>query len=162
MRMFLKALTVVALVNAPAVMSAQSLLGKPTAQHATVTASASAPAVALGGRLTLWADVSPYPSIHIYAAGAKEFTPVSLVLTPSDAVKAGKPAYPKPDAQSGTGSDAAPVYGRRFRIAVPVTIAPAAPKGSVSISGAVNYQACDDRLCYPVASAPVSWTVDVR
>ncbi len=106
--------------------------------------------------------MSPYPSIHIYAAGAKEFTPVSLVITPTDAVKAGKPAYPKPDTQSGTGSDAAPIYGRPFRIAVPVTIAPATPRGPVTIAGAVNYQACDDRLCYPVASAPVSWTLDVR
>jgi hypothetical protein len=26
----------------------------------------------------------------------------------------------------------------------------------------VNYQACDDRVCYPPESSPVSWTVVVK
>jgi hypothetical protein len=158
--MYLKALAAVALVVATAPAFAQSLLGKPTAQHASVAASASAPTVAPGGKLTLWADVAPFPAIHIYAAGAKEFTPVSLLVMPNTAVTPGKPLYPKPDPQ--TGSDAAPAYSQRFRIALPVTIAPGSPKGQLTIAGAVNYQACDDRLCYPVSSAPVSWNVEVR
>jgi DsbC/DsbD-like thiol-disulfide interchange protein len=158
--MHLKALVAVGLMTTAAPVFAQSLLGRPTPQHASVAASASAPAVAPGGKVTLWADVSPFPAIHIYAAGAKEFTPVSLVVTPNSAVKTAKPVYPKPDSQ--TSGDAAPAYTQRFRIALPVTIAPGSPKGPLTIAGAVNYQACDDRLCYPVSSAPVSWHVDVR
>ena len=30
------------------------------------------------------------------------------------------------------------------------------------IGGGVTYQACDDRLCYPVNVAPVTWTVTVQ
>jgi hypothetical protein len=26
----------------------------------------------------------------------------------------------------------------------------------------VHYQACDDKVCFPPESAPVSWTVTVR
>jgi hypothetical protein len=46
---------------------------------------------------------------------------------------------------------------------MPVTIKGTAKPGDVvSIAGAVNYQACDDRLCYPVTAAPVAWKVTVK
>jgi hypothetical protein len=32
----------------------------------------------------------------------------------------------------------------------------------VTVAGTVNYQACDDRVCYPPESAPVMWTVLVK
>jgi hypothetical protein len=143
---------------------AQGLLAKPGVQHASVSASTSAASVAPGSAVTLWADVAPNPSIHIYAEGAKDFTPVSLVLTPNAAVAAGKPRYPKPDVAFAPGAtDAVPAYAQTFRIALPVTIKPTAKSGDVvTIAGAVNYQACDDRLCYPVTVAPVMWKVAVK
>jgi DsbC/DsbD-like thiol-disulfide interchange protein len=56
-----------------------------------------------------------------------------------------------------------PAYKQPFRIALPVTIKSTSKKGDVvTIAGAVRYQACDDRLCYPVTAAPVSWTVSVK
>ena len=148
--------------TAPAV--AQGLLAKPTVQHAAVAGSTSAPGTAPGGTLTLWADVTPQPAIHIYAAGARDFTPVSLALTPGRSMKAGRPTYPKPDVATAPGSlDAVPAYKLPFRIAVPVTIAPTAKAGeTLTITGAVTYQACDDHLCYPVAVAPITWQVPVR
>jgi hypothetical protein len=30
------------------------------------------------------------------------------------------------------------------------------------VSGTVNYQACDDRVCYPPESSPITWTVVVK
>jgi hypothetical protein len=160
--MRVKAFAAVALLAATTPALAQSLLGKPAPQHASVTPSASAPSVAPGGKLTLWADVTPFPAIHIYAAGAKDFTPVALIVTPIAHVKLGKPVYPKADAHAPGDVDPAPAYTQPFRIAVPVDIAGTAPGGPMTISGALNYQACDDRLCYPVSSAPVTWQVVVR
>jgi len=143
---------------------AQGLLAKPTVQHATVAATSSSTSAAPGSTVTLWADVTPNPSIHIYAEGAKDFTPVALVLTPNAAVTAGKAKYPKPDVASAPGSiDAVPAYKQPFRIAIPLTIKSSSKSGDVvSIAGAVNYQACDDRLCYPVTAAPVTWTIAVK
>ena len=145
-------------------MGAQSLLPKVTVSHATVVASASAVSALPGGSVTLWADVTPNPSIMIYAAGAKDFTPVSLVLTPNETLNTGKPTYPKAERASSPGSaDTVPVYRRAFRIAVPATIKATAKSGDViSVGGAVTYQACDDRLCYPVSSAGVSWQLAVK
>src|SRR3954468_9607489 len=86
-----------AVISSRGTSDAQTLLAKPTLQHAAIAASASAPGATAGSVVTLWADVTPNPSIHIYAEGAKDFTPVSLALTPNPAVTPGKPKFPRPD-----------------------------------------------------------------
>jgi hypothetical protein len=145
-------------------LTGQTLLPRSSVQYATFTASSSTASVAPGGSVTLWVDVQPNRSIHIYAAGARDFTPISLVLTPASPLKAGRAVYPKPDVATAPGSTGdVPAYQRPFRIALPVTIASSArPATVVSIGGAVKYQACDDRLCYPATVAPVSWSVTVK
>jgi hypothetical protein len=32
----------------------------------------------------------------------------------------------------------------------------------MTVSGTVNYQSCDDKVCYPPESAPVTWTLTVK
>jgi hypothetical protein len=136
------------------------------AQHVSVETSASAPAATPGKPLTLWVDVTPAPRVHVYAEGANafDFTPVSIVLTPHAAVSAGKPRFPPSQpAPAGGADEKAPIYDKAFRITQPITLRPSAKRGAVvTISGVVNYQACDDRLCYPPASIPVQWTLTVR
>lgn len=135
---------------------AQSLLApKTTMQHVT-----AAPSVvrAASGTLTLALDVTPNPRIHVYAPGAKDFTAVSLVLMPQPDVTPGKPVYPKADVGAAPGGDDAPAYSKAFRITQPVTVKGGASK-QLTIAGVLNYQACDDRICYPVSSLPVTWTV---
>jgi hypothetical protein len=144
------------------------LLGRklPVAQHVSVETSASAPAGAPGKPLTLWVDVTPAPRVHVYAEGANafDFTPVSIVLIPHAAVSAGKPRFPPSQpAPEGGADEKVPIYDKAFRITQPITLRPSAKRGEVvTISGLVNYQACDDRLCYPPASIPVQWTLTVR
>ena len=143
-------------------VSAQGLLPKSTVQHATVIGTASASSVTRGSTVTLWADVTPHRSIHVYAEGAKDFTAVALKATPNPSLTMGKVQYPKPDA-GGRGLDDPPVYAVAFRIGLPVSINNNAKPGEVlSVAGALTYQACDDRMCYPVASAPVNWTLTVK
>jgi hypothetical protein len=139
-----------------ALLLAQSLLApKPTVQHVTV-----APSVIRGadGRLTLALEVTPNPRIHVYAPGAKDFTVVTLILTPQPDVSAGKPVYPKADVAAAPGADDAPAYAKVFRITQPVTVKAGASK-DLTIAGVLNYQACDDRVCYPVSSLTVTWSL---
>lgn len=161
MRAFTLALTSLCV---PALVGAQGLLTKPAVQHATVTAAASSITVSAGGKVTLYADVTPYPKVSIYAEGAKDFTPVSIVITPTGAVAAGTPVYPKAERVISPGSvESVPAYRKTFRVAVPVTVKATAKAGeSIVVGGAVRYQACDDRLCYPVTAAPVTWTFTVK
>jgi DsbC/DsbD-like thiol-disulfide interchange protein len=142
-------------------LSGQTLLGPKASaiQHVTVETGAMPETAAAGKKIALHVDVTPKPNIHVYAPGAKEFSAVSLVLTPQVGVTAGKPVYPAAH-PALVGEDDVPAYRKPFRITQPITVQ--AAKEDVVIAGVLHYQACDDRLCYPVASLPVSWTIHAR
>jgi len=156
--------TMHALIVAAFVLAQGLLPAKPSPQHATFAASASAESVAPGAATTLWVDVRPYRSVHIYAAGATDFLPVALVVVPNASVVPGKVSYPKPDVATAQGSIGdVPAYGKPFRIALPVTVTRSARAGEqLTVSGVVSYQACDDRLCYPSSTALVTWSIAVQ
>jgi hypothetical protein len=61
------------------------------------------------------------------------------------------------------------VYSNRFRLSRALTIlaTPDARKAldgrtSVTIAGALEYQACDDKVCYSPAKVPVAFTVTLK
>jgi cytochrome c biogenesis DsbD-like protein len=146
-------------------LSQSLLLPKPsTLQQITVAASVSAPTVAKGGTVTLWADVTPKANIHVYATDKYDFTPVSLIFAPQPRITFGTVKYPTPEAGISPGTDMLiPMYTKPFRLTQSVTISPTAKSGeALTISGAVNYEACNDRLCFPATSLPVTWAVTVK
>jgi Disulphide bond corrector protein DsbC len=145
---------------------AQTLLPKSSVQQIAVMPSTSAASVAKGETLTLWADVTPNRNIHVYATDKQGFTPLSLKVVPQPRIAIGKVTYPPAEQGFTPGIDMMiplPMYTKPFRVAQPITIAPSAKSGdTVTIAGAINYQACDDRLCYPATSFPVTWAVTVK
>lgn len=152
-----------ALAVSPA--SAQLLGPKPSpVQYVRVITSASVPSVSAGERILLWADITPHPGVHVYAAGARDFTPVSVVMTPRQGLTTAKAQYPKAELAPSIGGDApVPAYSKRFRITQPITLnGPLESGETVWLAGVVNYQACDDKVCYPPASVPAMWSVLVR
>src|SRR5256885_873812 len=63
----------------------------------------------------------------------------------------------------GSTQHPAPGTQHPFRSTQDVTVDKSAKPGStVTVAGTVNYQACDDRVCYAPESAPVTWTVIVK
>ena len=155
----------VGLLSLVSTASAQTLLPKPSAlQHVTVAATANLDAVAPGASVTLWADVTPKPNVHVYASDSNGTTPMALKLTPHPKVAAGKPKYAAPEMVRTLG-EVVPVaaYRKPFRIEQPVTVARSVTPGEVlTITGVVNYQACDDRVCYPAGAVPVAWNVKIK
>jgi hypothetical protein len=144
---------------------AQTLAPKPsTLQHITVNPSTNTAVVAKGGAVALWADVTPKTNIHVYATDQDGLTPLRLVVTPRLNVTFGKVKYPPAEMSVSAGATVpVPVYRKPFRVAQPITVGASAKPGEVlTIAGVINYQACDDRLCYPAASLPVMWTVTVK
>jgi DsbC/DsbD-like thiol-disulfide interchange protein len=131
-------------------------------KHLTVATSTSAPAVTPGSKVSVFVDVTPNPGIHVYAPGADDFLPIALTLAPPPGVVMGKVVYPKSETML-FGNDKVPVFQKPFRLAQELTIPTAAKSGTtLTITGTVNYQACDDTVCFIPASAPVSWTVGVK
>jgi DsbC/DsbD-like thiol-disulfide interchange protein len=147
------------------VLAQSLLLPKPsTLQHITAAPSTSAATVAKNGTVTLWTDVTPKQNIHVYATDREGLTPLKLVVTPQANVTAGKVKYPEPEMSISAGTTSAvPVYRKPFRLAQPITVAGSAKTGDVvTVTGVITYQACDDRVCYPAASLPVTWAVTVK
>src|SRR3954451_3099715 len=141
---------------------AQILSPNPKPGHATVVASPAEVNGAAGGKLALFVDVTPKPGIHVYAPGSKDYIPITVKLNAQPEVKPGKLAYPKSETMT-FADEKVPVFQKPFRITQDVTIDKSAKAGStVTVTGTVNYQACDDRVCYAPESAPVSWTLTVK
>ena len=155
----MRSLLLLAAVALSSLAVTQSLSLKPgTAQHVTIVNGVDG-MVRPGGRVLLWVKVTPNPGKRVYAAGARDFQPVTLVPTPHAAVTFSKPAYSRSELDGNSGSPTpVPVYKNEFRIAIPIVIsATATHNDALTIGAAINYQACDDRLCYPAASIPVLW-----
>ena len=134
--------------------------GKPG--HATILSSPTEVNGTAGAKLALFVDVTPKPGIHVYAPGSKDYIPITVKLTPPPEVKGGKVAYPKSEMMT-FADEKVPVFQKPFRLTQDVTLDKSAKAGStITVSGVVNYQACDDRVCYPPESAPVTWTVLVK
>ena len=130
--------------------------------HATVAAAPTALAVKPGAKIALFIDVTPNPKIHVYAPGAKDYIPITVKLDPQAAIKPGKLSYPKSETMTFV-DEKVPVFQKPFRLTQEATIADSAQAGTtLTLTGKVDYQACDDVVCFPPESANVAWTIAVK
>ena len=140
----------------------QLIAPAPKPGHAAVQPSPTEVNGAAGAKLALFVDVTPKPGIHVYAPGSKDYIPITVKLNAQPEVKLGKLAYPKSEMMT-FADEKVPVFQKPFRLTQDVTVDKSAKAGStVTVSGTVHYQACDDRVCYAPESAPVTWTVVVK
>jgi DsbC/DsbD-like thiol-disulfide interchange protein len=134
----------------------------PGSKHATI---APAPATATpGGKATLVLDMAPNEGIHVYAPGAKDYIPVKITLKPHDAVKPGKLTYPKSEKMYFAPlNETVQVYQKPFRLSQDITLASTVASGTrLVVDGTLEFQACDDKVCFVPETVPVSWTVSVK
>ena len=139
-----------------------SFRGQGRPLHATVATGPSNLAVKSGAKAMLFIDVTPNPSIHVYAPGAKDYIPITIKLEPQVNLKFGKLSYPKSETMT-FADEKVPVFQKPFRLMQEITIVGDLNAGAtVPVKGTVDYQACDDKVCYPPESAPISWTLTIR
>jgi hypothetical protein len=140
-----------------------------TTAHLTVTASATDATVAPGERLSIVVDVTPRPGIHVYAPGKHDYQVVRLSLAPQPWLRIHPPMYPRSEIYHFKPLDErVEVFMKPFRLRTDVTIlaTPDIQKvlgamTSITIAGTVDYQACDDKVCFNPASVPISLTLGV-
>jgi DsbC/DsbD-like thiol-disulfide interchange protein len=139
--------------------------------HLVLTWWSSDAAVAPGTRVSLMLDVRPKPKMHVYAPGQQDLIPVSLTIEPAEGVRLHKPEYPKAERYFFAPlKETQLVYSNPFKIRQDMTIevTPAMrarakePNGTVTVSGTLRYQACDDNVCYMPQSIPVSWSLKLQ
>lgn len=137
-------------------LSFQLLPAKPAIQHVTLDASVTGS----GTSLTLRVDVTPKARIHVYGPGAKSFVQPSLKIVTSG-VAAGTVSFPRPEiVPDPILNELIPMYTKTFRVSLPLKLGTAIKPGETfSVAGVFNYQACDDKMCYPPSTAPVTWAI---
>jgi DsbC/DsbD-like thiol-disulfide interchange protein len=136
--------------------------GGQQSKHAMISATPVGLATPAGGKVMLFVDVAPNAGIHVYAPGSKDYIPITLKLTSPADLKAGKLSYPKSELMK-FADEQVPVFQKPFRLTQEITLGKSAKPGStVNVSGTVNLQACDDRVCYPPENVPISWNVIVK
>ena len=135
-----------------------------------VTTYPSDDAVAVGNRFSLVFDVAPRPGMHVYAPGAEGYRVIRLDLTPQQFIRALPMAYPASEIYFFEPlKERVPVFQKPFRLIQELVVeatpdAQAAWKGkeALTVSGVLEYQACDDKICYNPVTVPLSWSLKLR
>jgi peroxiredoxin len=138
--------------------------------HLDLTTYPSDPAIAPGNRFSLVLDIKPGPGIHVYAPGAKGYRAIALNIAPQPGIRALPIHFP--DSQTyffKPLNERVPVYQKPFTLVQQVILegtqqAQAALRGkeNLTLTGALDYQACDDKQCFNPASVPLSWTLTLK
>jgi peroxiredoxin len=127
-------------------------------------------AIAPGNRFSLALDLTPHSGIHVYAPGALNYRVIALKIEPQPFVRVLPAKYPASEIYFFKPlNERVPVYEKPFTIVQEVVLegtpqAQAAFRGktSVTLMGDLEYQACDDKICFNPASVPLSWTLSLR
>jgi len=139
--------------------------------HLKLTAYPSDPNVTVGTRFSIAVDIEPNPDIHVYAPGAETmgYRVVALNLNPVPHVRFEPVEFPGSEIYHFVPLDErVPVYMRPFTLMQEAVVsggeeaeAALAQLDAMTISGTLDYQACDDELCFEPVSVPLSFTLDL-
>ena len=139
--------------------------------HLKLTAYPSNPNVTVGTRFSVAVDIEPNPNIHVYAPGAEEmgYRVVSLNLSPVPHVRFEPVEFPESEIYYFEPLDErVPAYQRPFTLLQETVVsgteeAEAALRelDALTLSGTLDYQACDDKICFEPVSLPLSFTLDL-
>jgi hypothetical protein len=123
-----------------------------------------------GGRVTLTAEVQLPPDVHVYAPGTKDYKPINLLIDSMPSVQFEPAMYPHSRILFLPAiKESVPVFEGTFRITQDLQLTAAADFSSslgadgktVTITGKLEYQACDSKICFLPASVPVQWQLQV-
>jgi hypothetical protein len=115
-------------------------------------------------------DIEPHSNIHIYAPGAKGYREISLSIEPNSQIRVLPLQYPVSEISFFTLlNQRMPVFQKPFQLvqelvleSAPEAQAALREKESVTIRGTLEYQACDDKMCFFPVSVPLTWTMTLR
>jgi hypothetical protein len=137
--------------------------------HMAVKASVSEAVVAPGSRVTLAFDITPGRRMHVYAPGA-DYQVIAVKLDPQPVLLPHETVYPASEIYFFEPlNEKVPVYQKPFRLTRDVTIAATreaqqALRGMkvLTLTGKLEYQACDDKVCFKPTAIPFKFEVKVK
>jgi DsbC/DsbD-like thiol-disulfide interchange protein len=143
----------------PGVSSAQ--LRRPRAEITPVVGADGVPA---GGTIRVALQVILPEGLHVQSDAPRDPTLIPTVLTvePPAGVTVDEVVYPaaKDFTMAGQPEPLA-VFDHVFAVGARLTIPSGAPAGEIVVPASLRYQACDDQMCFPPATARSQWTIRV-
>ena len=143
-----------------------------TTAHLKLTAYPSDPHVTLGTRFSVAVEIEPNPNIHVYAPGADQlgYRVIGLTLAPVPHVRVAMVEFPPSEIYHFEPLDErVPVYRRPFTLLQEVVVEGTqeaeealAELDALTLTGTLDYQACDDEICFEPVSVPLSFTLDLQ
>jgi peroxiredoxin len=140
--------------------------------HLSFTAYPSNTSVTVGTRFSLALDVVPDTGMHVYAPGAEEkgYRVIGFELDQSEIARFEPVNYPESEIYFFEPLDEhVPIYQSPFTILQEVVIngdeqaeTTMSRLDALTFTGTLNYQACDDAICFLPQSIPMSFTVDLE
>ena len=126
--------------------------------------------VAPGNHFTIALEIQPHHGIHLYAPGASGYRVVGVNFTPQPIFRALQMKYPASEIYFFKPlKERVPVYRKPFTLLQEVILegtqqsqAILRGKETVTLTGTLDYQACDDKVCFNPSSVPLSWSLSLR
>ena len=136
--------------------------------HLTVHTSISSMQARPGKPVSIAFDVTPKRSMHVYAPGKHDYQVITVKVDPQPWLRVEPTTYPPSEIYHFKELDEkVETYSKPFKLVQAITIldTAAAKKalaaGPVKLSGRLEYQACDDKVCYAPTRIPVSFNLTV-
>ena len=140
------------------------------ARNITLTTYVTDGLAAPGTHFSVVLDVVPGRRVHVYAPGVAGYKPIELAVQPQPGLLVRAAQFPEAeDYFFKPLNEHVAVYQKPFRIVQDLEIDPSpqsAPglkdRTDMTIAGMLQYQACDDKVCFTPQTVPLTWTIRLR
>jgi hypothetical protein len=137
--------------------------------HLTLLTSISGTALKAGDKVSLTFDVTPKRNMHVYAPGKHDYQVIAVKMDPQPWLKVAPTTYPPSEIYYFKELDEkVETYSKPFKLVQDMTIVNSAAakkalaSGPVQLTGKLEYQACDDKVCYAPTRIPVTFDLTVK
>ena len=137
--------------------------------HLTVHTSLADTVAAPGKKLSLSFAITPKRNMHVYAPGKHDYQVIAVRIDPQPWLRVEPTKYPPSEIYHMEAlNEKVETYGKPFTLVQDVTVldSAAAKKalaaGTVKLSARLEYQACDDKVCYAPQRIPISFALTLK
>lgn len=145
----------------------------PTGRRQLLDVASKTPTTAVrsGERFTIALTLTPEPGLHVYSPEvAGGYKPIAVTIQPQPGLVVRGISFPPSEKYYFAPlKETVPVYQKPFTVIQELLLDPsaagqAARKGqtSITIKGTLNFQACDEKLCFPPRTVPMTWTIPIK
>lgn len=148
----------------------KSVVPDVSTDHLKIWRSPAESTVTPGAQVSFGVEIEPRSRMHVYAPGAENYRVVSLNISLVPFIRRLPIQYPPSETYFFEPfKERVPVYQKPFKLMQEVVFenTPEAETAfrqnrKLTLKGTLDYQACDDNVCFLPVSVPLSWTVQLR